>query len=711
MGKWSVRIVRVFYSVAILSLCCGMEESGNSAQMHTETLYMVRCLSSIHYDRRPISTLSRDEILDAYLADLDSQRLFFLQSDVDAFHSRYNLTLDIFLNSGSVKPAFVIYDRFRERINECLDQVDQLLDGTFNFSDDEFYCPDRKDVEWIRTKDERLELWRKRLEFELLNEILSVDGEEPNDATGNEDTFAMARENLKKRYSRLRVSVNEVEPVFIQELFLNSVAGLYDPHSSFLSADTLEDFQVSLTNSLVGIGAVLKDDDGYCRVVEVYPGSPAGRSGQLQAGDRILAISQGNGEVLDIIGMRLNRVVKLIRGEKGSEVTLHVQPAGGDPSERKTITLVRDEVQLLLQRARARIYRVPDRNGCPLPIGYLQLPMFYGANETDRQSDSFADVEELLAQLCERDIHGLVLDLRGNSGGLLDEAIALAGLFLPEVPVVQVRDGEGRVQPFYDVNPHIAYLGPMAVLTSKQSVSASEILAGTLQTHGRALIIGDESTYGKGSVQAILPINQSFLFVKNGPQMGAARITIQKWYLPNGESIQRRGVLADIPLPSCNDFLPIGEADYEHSLPWDQISPAQWDRSAVTARLPHPVTVDVVTRLREMSESRRTAPERCLLEANVAHFAQKTQQKQFSLKMDTRRRQKQEEWEFRKNQMEQFRQLEEEDYPYEDISIAAAAILPQLPIARDDGGGECDVPLRESLHVLMDWIALDKKDH
>jgi carboxyl-terminal processing protease len=709
MGKLAVWMVRIFFAVAVWPLCHGSSELSGGAQMHTETLYMVRCLAGIHYDRRPISALSRDEILDAYLDDLDGQRLFFLRSDVEEIHSRYDLTLDIFLNSGSVKPAFVIYERFRERVNACLDRVDRLLGGTFSFDGDEFYCPDRKGVDWAQSEGELGELWRRRLEFELLNELLSVDGED--DSAGDVDVSRMdtARENLKMRYARLRASVSEVEPEFVQELFLNSVAGLYDPHSSFLSADTLEDFQVSLTNSLVGIGAVLRDDDGYCRIVEIYPGSPAARSGQLQAGDRILAVRQGDGEILDIIGMRLNRVVKLIRGAKGTAVTLYVRPAGGDPAERKVVTLVRDEVQLLLQRARARVYRVPDGKGGEVPIGYLQLPMFSGANESDSQSDSLADVKELLEKLCVRDIRGLVLDLRGNSGGLLDEAIALAGLFLSEVPVVQVRDGEGRVQPFHDVDPSISYLGPLVILTSKQSVSASEILAGALRNHGRALIVGDSSTYGKGSVQAILPINQSFLFMKNGPRMGAARITIQKWYLPNGESIQRHGVAADIPLPSCNDALPIGEADFDHALPWDQIPPAIWDGD-VTAAFTHPVTADVVARLRELSDTRRTSPERCLLESQVEHFAQRARQKEFSLEMGARQRQRREELDFQKNHRELLRQLAQNNYPNDAVRIAAVEEIPIPPVAEEDADEEdlpdFDVPLRESLHVLMDWLSL-----
>ncbi|MDR3117159.1 MAG: carboxy terminal-processing peptidase [Puniceicoccales bacterium] len=710
----------------------GAGELHPTAQMHTETLYMVRCLAGIHYERRPVSSLAQRDILQAYLDELDGQRLFFFLSDADEIFSRYDLTLDIFLNSGSVKPAFAIYERFRDRVNGRLDRVNALLDGEFDFSDAECYEPDRDGEDWPATEEEMEDLWRRKLEFELLNELLMAEGEGEEGQAGEdtaeeavtvdgqeagngeifhgaslEEQLRRAQETLQRRYARLRASVNDVEPTLVQELFLNSVAGLYDPHSSFLAADTVEDLQMSLTNSLVGIGAVLQDDDGYCRVVEIYPGSPAERSGQLQPGDRILAVQQGNGELLDIIGMRLNRAVKLIRGKEGTAVTLHVQPADGDPAERKMVTLVREEIPLTAQRARGKVFQVPNGENAAVPIGYIRLPAFYGANGADSGSDSYSDVKELLHKLAEADVQGLVLDLRGNSGGLLDEAISLAGLFLPGAPVVQVRDGDGRVQVFSDPSPEIVYRGPLAVLTSRQSISASEILAGALQDHGRALVIGDSTTYGKGSVQAILPIGQSFLFVKNGPQLGAARITIQKWYLPNGESIQRRGVPADIALPSIHDALPIGEEDHRHALAWDRIAPVEWDRQGVAQKISHPVTADLVERLREKSLERHGWPEWQLLEERVARFAKNVQQKQFSLEMEERQRQRREERCQRRAREEQIRILAQDSYPGEDVAIAAAERRGEWghPGDGEEELPELDVPLRESLRVLVDWIS------
>jgi carboxyl-terminal processing protease len=665
--------------------------------MHTETLYMVRCLSAIHYDRRPISALSRDEIIDAYLAELDPQRLFLLQADVDEIRARYNLTLDIFLNSGSVKPAFAIYEIFRRRAGERLDGVEELLSHPMNLGDVELYEPERKDVPWPRTAEEARELWRHRLEFEFLNEILGEEG-------GGE---AQAQEHLRKRYARLRETVDGVEPSFVQELFLNSVSRLYDPHSSFLSADTLEDFQTEMTNSLVGIGVVLQEDEGQCKVVEVCGGSPAERSGQLQVGDRILAVQQEGQEPLEILGMRLNRIVKLIRGAKGTAVTLHVRPADGDPSDRKIIPLIRDEIQFTAQRARARVYAVPDGSGKSMPLGYLRLPVFYGARDGDCGSDSCADVRELLHKLSERDIRGLVIDLRGNSGGLLDEAIALAGLFLPAgVPVVQVRDGDGQVQVFSDPTPGITYAGPLVVLTSRLSISASEILAGALQSQRRALVIGDASTYGKGSVQAILPMGQSFLYVKNGPPLGAARITFQKWYLPNGDSIQRRGVAADIALPSPNDALPIGESEERHALAWDSIAAAawSWEGSGFTP----PLTAELIGELRGRSEERRGTDEWELLRERLEHFSKRVRQKQFSLERETRQRQRDEDRAQKEEWERRIRGLAGEDYPFEEVRLDLVEQRGSGRHADGDGDGlpEWDVALRECLRVLVDWNGL-----
>ncbi|MDR1437517.1 MAG: carboxy terminal-processing peptidase [Puniceicoccales bacterium] len=723
----------LFPSLFFSRASVGANEFTPTAQMRTETLYMVRCLAGIHYNHRPLSALSMDEILTIYMESLDPQHLFFLKSDSEDIHSRYNLTLDIFLNSGSIKPAFAIYEQFRGRVDECVDDILQILDGKINVMDGEFYFPDRKDAAWPNNAEIARELWRKQIEFEFLNALLEEEGHEVRaSAEENAPTTSLptkeksgngpktdfqrweaAKTHLKKRYHRLRETINEMEPWAIQESFLDSVASLYDPHSSFLSSESLEEFQMLMTNSLVGIGVTLQDDNGYCKVIEIYPGSPADSCKQLQPGDRIIAVGQGDEDPVELIGMRFSRVVHLIRGPKGSTVTLYVQPVGGDPADRKIISLIRDEIQLTAQRARGSVYHVPNASssGDAIPIGYIKLPVFYGASENDSHSDSYADVKELLFKLSEEQVRGVVLDLRGNTGGLLEEAIAIAGLFISNGPVVQVRDSDGHIQVFSDSNRQIIYNGPLVILTSKRSISASEILAGVLQDYGRALIVGDRATCGKGSVQAILPINQSILLSSNGPQLGAARITIQKWYLPNGESIQGRGVVADIPIPSIYDYLSIGEDEHKHALPWDSIPEVTIDRKEQHKFFTHPVEKDTIEKLLEKSLQRRSGREWELLEAHTNNFQRRMAQKEFSLQIDERRRKRSEDLAFRDYVKKEVEDLAETVFPKVDIRINAAHGIDedrQLEDEEDAGKDffDFDIHLRESLRILCDWLDL-----
>jgi carboxyl-terminal processing protease len=740
--KWNIlRPLRLGLCVGLLLvpplLGAGTEFTA-TPQMRTETLHMVRCLGGIHYAHRPLSSLSLDEILDVYLKNLDGAHMFFLQSDVDEIHSRYNLTLDIFLNSGSIKPAFNVYERFQERVSGRIDDVLQMLAGDMQLGNWESYCPDRKDAPWPESEEAARELWRQRVEFEFINVLLEeernpktqltadvpsngeVTGEIPDTAANSpadisEDTekqFTRARERLIKRYGRLREAVNDVEPWMIQEWFLDSVASLYDPHSSFLSADSWEEFQYLITHSFFGIGTILQDDDGCCKIIEIYPGSPAEASKQLHPGDRIIAIGQGDAEPMEVLGMRFSRAAKLIRGTKETPVTLVIQPVGADPSERKTVRIIRDEVQLTAQRARANLYKIPDGTGQMLPLGYIKLPAFYSSDETHADSNSCGDVKELLLKLKDRQARGIILDLRGNSGGLLDEAVSIAGLFLPKSPVVQVRDSEGNAQVLFSPGAEPTCTDPLLILTSKQSVSASEILAGTLQCYGRALIVGDATTYGKGSVQAILPMGQSLLYIPDDLKLGALRITIQKWYLPNGNSIQQCGVGADIPMPSTNDHLPFGEDHLDHPLPWDSITPAWGEGDFILPGLAHPVTRELISFLGEKSTQRRESEEWKFFEEQLQLFKERMERKTFSLQIDERRRQKEEDSIRNEGMKVKIRELATNAYEREDIFIDAAhgggfeeRVQKYLEgTIEDDDTPEFDIHLRESLRVLADWV-------
>ncbi|MDR2676983.1 MAG: carboxy terminal-processing peptidase [Puniceicoccales bacterium] len=740
--KWSIfRPIRLGICVGLL-LATSLRGDGSgfvpTPQMRTETLHMIRCLGGIHYAHRPISSLPLDEILDVYLKNLDGAHMFFLQSDVDEIHSRYNLTLDIFLNSGGIKPAFSIYERFQERINGRIDDILQMLAGDMQLGDLESYRPDRKDASWPENEEAARELWRQRVEFEYINALLEEERDlktsqadsAPNQETAEigdpsnmpnspigvanetEKRFARARDRLIKRYGRLREAVNDVEPWMIQEWFLDSVASLYDPHSSFLSADSWEEFQYLLTHSFFGIGTILQDDEGYCKIMEIYPGSPAEASKQLQPGDRIIAVGQGDAEPVEVLGMRFSRAAKLIRGAKGTTVTLVIQPVGADPSERKTVRIVRDEVQLMAQRARAHLYQIPDETGQTIPLGYIKLPAFYSSDESHADSNSYGDVKELLLKLKDRRARGIILDLRGNSGGLLEEAVSISGLFIPKSPVVQVRDSEGNAQVLFSPDAEPTCTDPLLILTSKQSVSASEILAGALQCHNRALIVGDATTYGKGSVQAILPLGQSLLCVPDDLKLGAMRITIQKWYLPNGNSIQQCGVGADIPMPSINDYLPFGEDHLDHPLPWDSIIPALGEEDSFLPKLAYPVTRELVAFLGEKSAQRRETEEWKFFGEQLQLFKERVERKTFSLQIDERRRQKEEDSARNDGMKEKIRELAANAYAREDIFVDAGQggdFENRAPkylddTAMDDDLPEFDIHLRESLRILADWV-------
>ncbi|MGY8693164.1 MAG: S41 family peptidase, partial [Verrucomicrobiia bacterium] len=334
--------------------------------------------------------------------------------------------------------------------------------------------------------------------------------------------------------------------------------------------------------SLVGIGALLSEDDGYCVIKELIPGGPAKNTTDLKPNDRIVAVAQGDGEPVDIIDMGLSKVVDKIRGEKGTIVNLTIIPADASDESERVVSIVRDTVRINSSRCEGEIFDVPTPNGSTIPIGVIDIPTFYGTEEIDSQGNRLvtsvtADVEEIVIKMKDAGAQAIVLDLRRNGGGLLHEAVDLTGLFISRGPVVQVKDSYGKILARSDRNPKVVYNGPLAVLTSRHSASASEILAGALQNYGRALIIGNDSTHGKGSVQQILPLEDYVLRAYNSKsKAGAAKLTIQKYYLPNGFSVQRKGVVSDISIPSIADVTAVGEADLDNALAWDYIKPARY---------------------------------------------------------------------------------------------------------------------------------------
>jgi carboxyl-terminal processing protease len=511
------------------------------------------------------------KFLDRYLDMLDGNRIYFLQSDIEEFAPyRTNLETRVVKN-GDTKPAHEIFNRFVQRLEERVAYTKELLaTNAFDFTGDDSYRWERHDAPRPRDLTEARELWRQNLRNDYLQEKLS--DRKPEDIV----------KTLSHRYERILASTQQWKDEQVLELYLTALAHAYDPHSDYMGRRQSEDFSIAMHLSLVGIGATLQPDDGYCKIRELVPGGPAARSKLLKVGDRIVAVAQDGKEPVDIVDMPLSEAVGLIRGAKGSVVRLTIIPASSaDGSARKTISLVRDQIHLEDQAAKAQLVEVPGQEGRVSRLGIIDLPSFYsgsdGNNESEEKSVT-ADVAKLVRKLKQEKVQGIILDLRRNGGGSLQEAISLTGLFIKRGPVVQTKapSGEVRVESDHDVGT--LYDGPLVVLTSRFSASASEILAGALQDYGRALIVGDTSTFGKGTVQSMLPLSDFMerfgLPVHDKSDAGVLKLTIRKFYRPDGSSTQLKGVASDIVLPSPTDVLKEGEAEMPDPLPWDSVPAA-----------------------------------------------------------------------------------------------------------------------------------------
>lgn len=563
-------------------------------KMRNETRAMVLCLENGHISRTALSDLDMRQFVREYMQRVDIFKMFFTTADVQHFQDFFAQSSDIMLHQGTLLPAFSIYDKFIDRAEKRLAWIKERMKKPFDLKRSDTFAYDRSKANWPANIKEADELWDKRLTLDIIGEMLSFDNpkssstkkgkkalkekkaqpEDKNAPKTFEEKFEKAKAEVLKRYEHLIDNYVKFDTIEIEELYLNALSEMYDPHSTFLSEYALEEFDIAIRNSLVGIGATLQEKDGYCSVVELLPGGPAKESKQIHAGDKILAVGQGEtGEMVDVIGMKLRKTVRMIRGKEGSKVRLLIEPAS-NPSARNTVVLERKEIKLTTKLAKAVVYTVPEANKT-VPIGVIDLPAFYGEGPGDDGAKGFStskNVAELLQKLKDCNVKGIILDLRRNGGGFLNEAISLAGLFM-KGPVVQVRSGQGDANVLStDGAEKIAWTGPLMVLVDRLSASASEIVAGALQDHKRAIIVGDAHTHGKGTVQTVCPLSRI-----DPQQKSAAKFTIQKWYAPSGNSIQLKGVEPDIVLPSLFDNMEFGEKYQDYALKWDSISPAQID--------------------------------------------------------------------------------------------------------------------------------------
>ena len=529
------------------------------------TQIITQLLEQDQFAHRRLDDTLAAKFLDHYLDSIDSSHEIFLQSDVAEFQRYLPRLAEATRDKGDTAPAHAIFDRYLQRIGERAAFVKKsLAEEPFDFTGHDRFSYDRKNAPRPRDEAEAHDLWRQRLRAEVLQEKLVGKKSEETART------------LARRYERQAQTMKNFSDGAVLELYLTALANVYDPHSDYMGREQLESFNIGMNLSLVGVGATLEADDGMCRIRELVPGGPAATSGKLKVGDRIVAVSQaGSHEAVDIVDLPLPQAVDLIRGPKGTDVTLTVIPAADREDARKLVTIRRDEIKLNEQKAKARLVEFPVDGGGKLRLGVINLPAFYASNEGEGQSAT-ADVERLIRKLDEENVQGLILDLRNNGGGSLDEAINLTGLFIPSGPVVQTRDLSGRVQVGADRDGKTCYAGPLVVLTSRFSASASEILAGALQDYGRALIVGDTSTFGKGTVQTVLPLGS--IMEQNGivptSDPGALKLTISKFYRPGGNSTQLRGVRPDMVLPSFTDTSEISEAGMNDPLPWDAVPAA-----------------------------------------------------------------------------------------------------------------------------------------
>ena len=531
------------------------------SQADRVTATVARLLEQAHYKQQPLDEPIGRNLLKNYLDALDYNHLIFLQPDVDGFNRRYGATLHELVRAGNSAPAFDIFGVYVQRLKERNELVQTILKEEINFEVDEKYTPARNKLPWPKDQAEAEAFWRARMKFELLADRLSKDKDKADLKTVTDERLKL----VSKRYARLLKTMKEYDLTEILEVYLTALSHCYDPHSDYMSPIEATNFDINNVKlSLSGIGAVLQFDDGYTRIRSVVPGGPADMSKQVKPNDRIIAVAQGEAEPVDTVDMKLNKVVEMIRGPRNTEVRLTVIPATSvDGSERRIVKIIRDEIKLTEQKAKAVMMERTDAAGATERWGVVTLPQFY--------EHCAEDCSVLLQRLKKENVKGVVLDLRRNGGGMLSEAVDLAGLFFKKGPVVQVKDQRGRIQRLDDTDAKVIYDGPLVVAVSHLSASASEIVAAALQDYGRAVVVGDKTTHGKGTVQTLMPLSQ-FINASLIPDPGKLKFTISKFYRVEGGTTQKEGVVPDVILPSVYDFMELGEASLPNCLEADRIA-------------------------------------------------------------------------------------------------------------------------------------------
>jgi carboxyl-terminal processing protease len=693
-----------------------------------------RLLEEYHYSQQPLDRAMSEKFFDGYLDSLDPQHLYFLKSDIaDLVQYRTNLDTLTINNRGvaDLTPAYQIFERYVERLKQRVAYEDkQLKRDRVSLDTHQNILLDRRDAPYPKNLGEAKQLWQQRLTYDYLQEVLArrisptnSDVILPLPKTASQEIT----DKLMRHYHwQLRLFTNWDNSDVLQT-YLNALSHAYDPHSDYLNVGHAQDFSIDMNLALFGIGAQLRSEDGYCTIVSLVDGGPASKSKQIKPKDRIVAVAQGKQAPVDVVDMDINKIVQMIRGPKGTEVRLTIIPID-DPHARRVVTLVRDEIKL--EGAKAELLEIPNGHGGTNRLGVIDLPSFYatvdlpGDNGDPSKKSTTADVKRLIKKLEQEKVAGIILDLRYNGGGSLEEAVDFTGLFVTNGPVVLVRSPEGHVVIDQDTSTSALYRGPLIVLVNRFSASATEIVAGALQDYGRALIVGDTSTYGKGTVQNLNPLRPFIWSADESPSNdpGTVKITIRKFYRISGASTQLKGVTPDIVLPdTLNASTDIGESSLPDAMPWDTIPKV--DYSPLNMVQPY------LSQLHKSSDERvATNQDFIYIRQDIDQFkklqADKTaslnEQEQLKLAQENARHQKQ-------RDAERNRRKPPNEKIYE-ITLANANErgLPPLlwptnmtsgPVSTNKSGVTTNAPpptdpwLDETEHILEDYVSLMDKNH
>lgn len=643
------------------------------------SLNIVELLKRHHYNKSALDSQRSQKIYNSYIKMLDPGRLFFTQEDL-AFFEPWQTRFDQLLAQGDLEPGFTIYKRYLTRFNAYLDYAqDKLALGidSFDFSIDEHFETDRENANWPQNQAELEDLWRMRLKDEVLRLKIA-------DKADSE-----IQELLSKRYKNQQKRLVQTRSEDVFQAYINAFTQTYDPHTSYLSPENAENFDINMSLSLEGIGAVLQNDNEYVKVVRLVPAGPAEKSKQLAPADRIIAVGQGNKDLVDVIGWRLDEVVKLIRGPKGSQVRLEVIPATNPPNDlsSKVINITREAVKLEEQAAKKSILEL-EQNGQTSKVGVIEIPTFYLDFKAYRNGDpdyksTTRDVKKLITELNEEGVEGIVIDLRNNGGGSLQEATELTGLFIEQGPTVLVRSSNGQIDVLTDEQPGVFYQGPLTVLVNRLSASASEIFAGAMQDYHRALVIGGQ-TFGKGTVQSIQPLNH-----------GELKLTLAKFYRVSGKSTQHQGVIPDIHYPADVDISKIGESSLPEAMPWDSIKPAV--RPFRDPFKPY------LKQLQISHEQRTEHNPDFIYSRERLHLMQKLMQETVVSLHEQKRRSQQHRIEQLQLDLENQKRLAKGEQPLDALDKHADD---DFSAQLDDEDKEEDAYLAEAGHIMLNWLNL-----